>query len=34
MVITNSAYSKIAQELARSNDCELIDRGILLQWVQ
>jgi restriction system protein len=33
MVITNSTYSMIAKDLAISNDCVLIDRVILLQWV-
>ena len=30
MVITNSHYSKVAIELARTNDCVLIDRRTLL----
>lgn len=30
MVITNSSYSKVAIELARTNHCLLIDRGTLL----
>jgi restriction system protein len=32
MVITNSTYSKTAQELARCNGCALVDRKILLKW--
>ena len=32
IVITNSTYSKVAKELARSNDCVLIDRDILTRW--
>ena len=30
MVITNSSYSKVATELARSNDCLLVGRRNLL----
>ena len=33
VVITNSTYSMIAKDLASCNNCVLIDRGILLQWV-
>ena len=32
MVITNSIYSKTAQELARCNGCVLVDRKILFKW--
>jgi len=34
MVISNSTYSKVAKELARSNDCVLVDRNGLLKWVR
>ncbi|HVC36253.1 MAG TPA: restriction endonuclease [Candidatus Dormibacteraeota bacterium] len=34
MVITNSVYSKTAQELARCNGCVLIDRAELVLWVE
>jgi restriction system protein len=33
MVITNSYYSNVAKELARWNDCTLIDRDALRHWV-
>ncbi len=33
MVITNSTYSMVAKDLASSNNCVLIDRVMLLQWV-
>lgn len=33
MVVTNSGYSQVALELARINDCLMIDRQKLLQWV-
>jgi restriction system protein len=33
MVITNSYYSEIAKDLARWNDCLLIDRDTLRHWV-
>ena|ERR1035437_5679007 len=33
MVVTNSTYSKTAQELARCNDCVLIDRNVLFEWI-
>ncbi|HUY53138.1 MAG TPA: restriction endonuclease [Candidatus Dormibacteraeota bacterium] len=33
MVITNSTYSIVAKDLASCNNCVLIDRGILLQWI-
>jgi len=33
MVITNSTFSRVATELADSNDCLLIDRGALLSWI-
>ena len=33
MVITNSSYSQVAKELARNNDCILIDRSKLTQWI-
>jgi restriction system protein len=32
MVISNSFYSEVAKELARSNKCELVDRSILTSW--
>jgi restriction system protein len=32
MVISNSTYSQVARELARSNKCVLIDRSMLLRW--
>lgn len=34
MVVTNSTYSKVATKLARSNDCVLIDRLKLTQWIE
>ena len=34
MVITNSTYSKVAVELAKHNDCVLVDRNGLLKWVR
>ena len=33
MVITNSAYSRPAEELARDNDCVLIGRNELVTWI-
>ena len=33
MVITNSHYTEVAKELARWNNCQLIDRDILKLWV-
>jgi len=33
MVITNSTYSMVAKDLARCNNCVLIENEILLQWV-
>lgn len=33
MVITNSTYSMVAKDLASFNNCVLIDREILLQWI-
>ena len=33
MVITNSRFSEVAKELARSNNCVLVDREILFRWV-
>ena len=33
MVVTNSVYSNVAKELARSNDCILIDRSKLIEWI-
>jgi restriction system protein len=33
MVITNSTYSKVARQLAESNDCVLIDRPQLLKLI-
>lgn len=33
MVITNSYYSEVAKELARVNDCVLVDRNKLRFWV-
>ena len=32
MVVTNGVYSRPAVELARSNDCILIDRSALIEW--
>jgi len=32
MVVTNSTFSQTTKELARSNDCVLIDRNILMRW--
>jgi restriction system protein len=32
MVITNSIYSRVAKELAQSNDCVLVDGNNLEQW--
>jgi restriction system protein len=33
MVISNSTYSKVAKELARSNECVLVDRKLLTDWI-
>ncbi len=33
MVISNNYFSRVAAELARSNDCVLIDRSKLISWV-
>jgi len=33
MVVTNSTYSKTAQELARYNDCVLVDKDILYKCI-
>lgn len=33
MVVTNSHFSVVASELAKSNDCMLIDRSKLFKWV-
>ena len=33
-VITNSRFSEVAKELARSNNCILVDRGILFKWLR
>lgn len=33
MVITNSTYSRIAKELARINNCVLLDRNKLVPWI-
>lgn len=33
MVVTNSYYSRQARELARSNNCILIDRNTLADWI-
>jgi HJR/Mrr/RecB family endonuclease len=33
MVITNSSFSRVAIALADSNDCVLVDRQILLKWI-
>lgn len=33
MVVTNNYYSRPAKELAKSNDCVLVDRDILATWV-
>jgi HJR/Mrr/RecB family endonuclease len=33
MVISNSTYSNVAQQLADSNDCVLINRSELLQMI-
>lgn len=32
MVVTNSTFSQTAKKLARSNDCVLINRNILMKW--
>jgi len=34
MVVTNNKFSHVAEELARSNDCILIDRTKLYKWVR
>jgi HJR/Mrr/RecB family endonuclease len=31
MVVTNSYYSRVATELARTNNCRLIDRAVLIK---
>lgn len=33
MVVTNSSFSQTAKELAGSNDCVLLDRDILNNWL-
>jgi HJR/Mrr/RecB family endonuclease len=33
MVITNNYFTPGAVTLARSNDCTLVDRDLLAQWV-
>ena len=33
MVISNSTYSQVAKELARSNKCVLVDRILLIDWI-
>ncbi len=33
MVVSNSHFSRVASELARSNDCVLVDRAQLADWV-
>jgi restriction system protein len=33
MVVTNSYFTPAAQELARYNDCELVDRDQLIEWM-
>ena len=33
MVISNSTYSEVAKDLARSNECVLIDRILLTSWI-
>jgi restriction system protein len=33
MVVTNSSYSRVAKELAKNNDCVLVDRNILKAWI-
>ena len=32
MVVTNSLFTKNAQELAASNDCVLVDRKVIAKW--
>lgn len=33
MVVTNSNFSRVAEELAKSNDCILVDRHRLTRWI-
>lgn len=33
IVVTNSYYTKEAKELAKYNDCQLIDRDLLADWI-
>ena len=33
MVVSNSVFSRPARELAKSNDCILIDRSVLSRWL-
>ncbi|HEU5187077.1 MAG TPA: restriction endonuclease [Candidatus Saccharimonadales bacterium] len=33
MVVTNSVFTASAKSLAQSNDCELIDKSVLAEWV-
>ncbi|HEY4963955.1 MAG TPA: restriction endonuclease [Candidatus Saccharimonadales bacterium] len=33
MLVTNSVFSNVAKELAKSNNCLLIDRNKLLDWL-
>jgi len=34
MVVTNNIFSQGAYELARSNGCQLVDRKLLLEWLE
>jgi restriction system protein len=34
MVVTNSEFSRVAIELARCNDCNLVDRPELSRWLR
>jgi restriction system protein len=34
LVVTNSSFSRVAQELADSNNCILVDRNKLLRWIE
>jgi HJR/Mrr/RecB family endonuclease len=34
MVVTNNVFSNVAKELAKSNNCLLIDRSKLINWTE
>ena len=34
MVVTNNRLTKSAKKLALSNDCLIVDRSVLLNWIK